>query len=258
MKKRLFFALPFLFACVFACLPVALRASGEEELAHTFFMQGKFEEALTLWYEQAEAGDHTKGLYYNIGLAESQLKHTAEAMLAFEQAHRLAPGDQVILTAIAEERKRIENATIPVDAFFLTTWYKGLVMFFRPGLWALLGLGFLGVGVFLGFRKTNLLLFAFQVHKRIGVYMAISGLLFVLLAFLSYAELSQDDEAIVFEHCGMHQAPAEDSPQVRTLSPGEKIVLIDSIGEWYNVRLLNLDQGWIKGKSLKTIRIGSM
>ncbi len=237
-------------------MPLSARAGGEELRADDFFKQGKFEEALAVWYGLASVGQYNTALYYNIGLAESQLKHTAEAMLAFEQAHRLAPGDEVVLSAIADERKRIENATIPVDAFFLSAWYKIFVTFSRPGSWALIGLGFLAGGLFLVFRKNKLLPVKFQLNDQMGVYIAVMGLFIVMLGFLSYRELYRDDEAIVFVRCELHQAPADDSPQVRTLSPGEKIVINDSVGEWYNVQLLNLDQGWIKANSITSIRIG--
>jgi hypothetical protein len=163
-----------------------------------------------------------------------------------------------VKSAIVDERKQIENATIPVDSFFLSSWYKSLVMCFRPGMWALIGLVCLGIGLFLRFRRG----------QRMAVYdgncawpnvddiSLLFGVAFILLGFLSYQELYRDDEAIVFERCAVHQAPADASPEVRTLGPGEKIVITDAIGEWYNVQMLNLDQGWIKANSIKPILAG--
>jgi len=257
MKQILLFALHFLFAWVFAVMPLAARAGGEEGLADSFFSQGKFEEALAVWYGMVEAGQYNAGLYYNIGLAESQLKHVPEAMLAFEQARRLAPTDRAVMSAITDARKKIENGTIPVDAFFLNVWYRGILTFFRPGMWALMGLGFLAGGLFVFFRTSTPMPVKDQLNERSGVYFAIIGLLVVMLGFLSYRELYRDDEGIVFVYCEMHLAPAADSPKVRMISPGEKILVTDVIGEWSNVQLLNLDQGWIKGSAIKPIRIGS-
>ena len=64
-------------------------------------------------------GNTCAGLYFNIGLAESALNHTGKAMLAFEQARRIKPGNSVILKAIVDEGEKITDATIPVDPFFL-------------------------------------------------------------------------------------------------------------------------------------------
>jgi tetratricopeptide (TPR) repeat protein len=256
MKQVALFALHFFVVCLLLVVPLDVRAGGEEEKAVDFFKQGRFGDALGLWYSMTNDGSHTAGLYYNIGLAESQLKHTAEAMLAFEQAQRLAPGDEDVKSAIVDERKKIENATIPVDSFFLSSWYKSLVMCFRPGMWALIGLGCLGIGLFLLFRKDDVLLYRWHLRSRMWMYITAFGVAFIMLGFLSYKELYRDDEAIVFERCAVHQAPADASPEVRTLGPGEKIVITDAIGEWYNVQMLNLDQGWIKANSIKPILAG--
>jgi hypothetical protein len=203
-----------------------------------------------------DSGTTAAGLYYNIGLAESKLNHTGKAMLAYEQALRINPGNQAIRSAISAEREMILNATIPVQPFFLTAWYRQLVMVFRPGIWALLGLGVLVLLLirFFIFQKRNPA--DWRTHL-VGMRFGVAGaLVLLLIALLCSHELHRDNEAIIQAPCGFYQAPSEDSPVISEIGEGEKVVIADQIGDWYNVYLLNQDAGWVKSECLIIIRIG--
>lgn len=256
MKRNLSYV-AFLLICLMVSFgDTPIYAQSDAEKAKDYFDQGAYDEALIIWYELVESGNTAAGLYFNIGLAESGLNHSGKAMLAYEQALRISPGNQAIRKAIATERENILNATIPVQPFFLKVWYTRLVMLFRPGVWAVLGLGIL---VFLLFRfliflRMNPADWAEHL-KRLRSGILIAGLL-LLLAFLSYAELHKDNEAIIGQPCTFHQAPSEDSPGLSEIGPGEKVIVVDQIGDWNNVYLLNQDAGWVRSECLMPIRIG--
>jgi tetratricopeptide (TPR) repeat protein len=224
--------------------------------AKDYFDQGAYEQALTIWYDMVASGNTSAGLYYNIGLAESGLNHTGKAMLAYEQALRINPGNRAIQKAISLERENILNATIPIPSFFLKVWYRQLVMLFRPGVWALLGLAVL---VFLLFRffmlqKRNPVEWKNQVAgMRYGMAGAI---LLLLMASMSSIELQRGNEAIIGRPCAFHQAPSADSPVISDIGEGEKVLIADQIGDWFNVYLLNQDAGWVRSECLVYIRIG--
>ncbi|HSF89146.1 MAG TPA: hypothetical protein VLA46_06990 [Saprospiraceae bacterium] len=232
-----------------------LCAEQPADQAAAFFKQKEYDKALTIWYGMVHSGQSSAGIFYNIGLAESQLHNTPKALLAYEQALRLRPMDEVVQTAITEERKKIQDATIPVEPFFLNQWYKALVTFLRPGYWSFLGLSLIGIAVLRWLRpfkrnKTE------EGHgHRFKIPLAILGACFVLTGWLSYKEIYRENEAILVAACEIRQAPADDSPETRTLYPGEKMMMTDSIGEWYHVQLLNLDAGWLKKNCLMPIII---
>ena len=223
--------------------------------AATLFEQQRYEEALAIWQGLASK-NCTGNLFYNIGLAESRIGHVPEAIYAFEQAIRLRPANKDYANALKAERKKLDDATIPVEPFFLGKWISIVLAVSRPGTWVFLGL-LIGIitlvlsipdikkmtGIGIGF-KPNMLLFA-----------AITGGLFLLLGVLSYQRLYSKDEAIVMMKCEIRQAASNESPTLRNVSAGEKVFIKDEFGEWVYISLLNLDYGWMKKDCLKTIQI---
>lgn len=244
-----------LFAVACLLLSPLVHADQARDQAEVFFAQKEYDKALTIWYGMIESDKSSAGIYYNIGLAESQLRNTPKAMLGFEKALRLKPTNNAIQKAISEERKKIQDATIPVDSFFLNEWYKAVVTVLRPGYWSFLGLGLIALVIFSLLRGTK------KVETRDGrllrykILLALLGACFVLTGWLSYRAIYRENEAIIISSCEIRLAPASDSPEIRTLFPGEKITMTDSIGEWYQVQLLNLDAGWLKKECLIPIVI---
>jgi tetratricopeptide (TPR) repeat protein len=223
--------------------------------AEMYFQQGEYQEALNIWYDQAASGIPSADLYYNIGIAESMLRHTPNAIFAYEQALRLKPMNKEMNGALAEERKKIQEAVIPVNPFFLQKWYEAFLSFLRPGYWAMAGLCLLCL-------LTLNLLGEFQVlfqkpflHGKLKWSTGVLAILTLVLAGMAYKEIYRADEAIVYSACGFRQAPSEDSPEIRNLYPGEKTFIKDQIGDWLHVKLLNQDAGWIRKDCLKTIRV---
>lgn len=82
-----------------------------------------------------------------------------------------------------------------------------------------------------------------------------TGILFISCAWLSYRQIYRTNEAIVVIESIFRQAPSDDSPPIRTIYPGEKVIVSDQIGNWYQVSLLNLDEGWVEQEAMDFILI---
>lgn len=242
-----------LFFCMTADVVVAADDAGQAEV---YFQNKQYKEALAIWHQMAAAGDVSAGTYFNIGIAESRLNNVSGAMLAYEKAKRLQPGNRLIKNAIVAERKRIEDATIPVEPFFISTWYKGFLALMRPGYWALLGLFFLTGGLIYFLLKLKRQPAYTKGVRRLPALVCGTGAMLLLVGVLSYLEIYRQNEAIINARCEIRQAPAEDSPLARVLAPGEKVTITDHIGNWSRVSLLNLDEGWIKTECMVPIRMG--
>ena len=230
-------------------------AADPKEEAAQLFQHKQYKEALDIWYGLVRSGQVGAGIYYNIGVSESLLGQTPKAVLAFEKALRFKPADKRIMEALVLERKKIESAVIPVPIFFLSRWINTALSFLRPGYWAMIGLTiFLLLIVWITKDKNNTWRNQ-EIERRMVLILLAGGIFFLSCAWLSYRQLYRTDEAIVVAECVFRQAPSDDSPSLRTIYPGEKVILSDQIGEWHQVRLLNLDEGWVKGDSLELINI---
>ncbi len=227
------------------CIPAPASDAHRLEAAGQSYEAKKYQEAIDIWKGVA-ATSPDAGLYYNIGMAYAHLGQTAEAVYAFEQGLRLKPLDDRLTKQRMAERKNIPDAVIPIEPFFLSRWYHGYLMLFRPGTWAFLGLIAILLFVLHHMAIRGLLPVKVMVRGAAPWLVALAGGIMLLTAAVSYRQLARKDESIVMQPCALRQAPAEESPSVRLLSPGEKIVVRDAIGDWQHVILVNLDDGWIK------------
>ena len=247
----------FIFASCF--IQGVYAASGLKEVkdnASNYYAQGKYEDAIALWNGLVTSGNSDPNLFYNIGNAQSMQGNTPEAILAYEKALRYKPADGKIREAIRKERNKIENAVIPVNAFFIVEWSRIGLALLRPGYWALLGL-FVLLGALMQWLASIHIINRFGIihGKRIWIILAV-GTLILLISVLSYHQVHRKDEAIVMTTCEFHQAPSIESPLIRSLAAGEKVNILDNLADWYKVSLLNLDQGWMKKDCLNLIQVG--
>ena len=250
---------PFILIIIFISLAGFLRAEEgsyeSKEQASQQYLEGNYEQALTIWYDLVKAGNTDPNLYFNIGNAEAIQGHVPESILAFEKALRFNPADNDIREALKKQREKIENAVIPVNDFFLMVWLRNFLSLFRPGTWSLIGLLSILIGLteWLGYNKRyekfRILTFNKWIYITIGLFL-------IALALLAYQQIHRKDEAVVMITCDCKQASSEQSPLLRILHPGEKVRITDQIADWKKVSLLNLDACWIKQANLKTIVVG--
>lgn len=246
----------FIFLNLFLAAPGNAKPFEElNEQARKAYESGQYNEALEYWKEIYYSGNSDPDLIYNIGLCESMLGNLPGAMLFFEKAMRHKPSDQELRAAIQRERSKIENAVIPVQPFFLLEWWKALLAFLRPGMWALFGLILLLASLIKWLIINRLLKSNFYIPGKFWIY-TIIGFSFVLISIFSYREQYRQNEGIIFSSCELNQGPSVQSPILRIIQPGEKVIIMDEISDWYKVNLLNLDEGWLKKECLQIIDAG--
>jgi tetratricopeptide (TPR) repeat protein len=250
------FILYIILICFGNCISYTASASNQAlDSAALFYNTQQYQKALDIWYGLLEKKQVNAGLYFNIGLAESELGHTALSILAFEQALRLKPLHKEIQLALVEERKRIENAVIPVTPFFLSQWCKGFLTLLHPGIWAFIGLMLLLACILNALAVLKLFPSRFMLNQRKALMLGIGGCLMIIFAILSYHQIHRKGEFIINTMTEIRKAPSDESPVVRPIYAGEKVVIEDQIGDWYQVHLLNLDAGWMKNENLLPIRL---
>lgn len=252
MRRKLL-VLPFL--CLFFIgKTFGSNEETENSKAVTLYNNRQYDEALTIWSNMANPKNNA-GVYFNIGLAESQLHHTPEAIYAYEQALRLRPLHLKFTKALEQERKKMDNPIIPLGSFFMERWYMGWITFIRPGTWAALGLLIIILALVTYLFQIGAFVRKKEIPKKVSIILVLIGAGFLITAFLSHHHLYQQDEGILMQTCELKQASSEESPVLRQLSAGEKVRIKDKIGEWNYVALLNLDYGWVKSDCIKIISI---
>jgi tetratricopeptide (TPR) repeat protein len=228
--------------------------SNAEKTAATLFNNQQYKEALEIWREMVGPKSNA-GLFFNIGLAESKLDQHALAIYSFEQALRISPLNSSYAKALETERKKMDNPVIPLRSFFLERWYLGWITLLRPGVWAMLGLVIIAIGLLCYLVAIKALPGKTKMTDTSIRSLGLVGLFFLATSLLSAQYLFKRDEGIIMKSCALKQASSVESPTLRQLSAGEKVKITDQIGDWYYVALLNLDYGWIQANDIRRITI---
>ena len=91
------------------------------------YQKEKFSEAASLYEEILQTQGESADIYYNLGNAYFKLKNTAKAVLNYERALLLNPGDADIRFNLDMARSKTVDKITPTAEVFIVTWYKSLV-----------------------------------------------------------------------------------------------------------------------------------
>ena len=95
-------------------------------------------------------------------------------------------------------------------------------------------------------------------QKKIGFVAGLVLIMFSILPFYiamdsSKIEKSSGLAVIMTDEVNLRSAPDEVSSSIFLLHEGTSVELLDQIGEWYKVKLLNGEQGWLPMNVLEKV-----
>ena len=243
-----------------AFFPLALFA-GEQH--GTDVLQARADSSYSAGDHRAALGTYTEiaasysspALYYNIGNCHYKLGNKAQAVLWFERAHRLAPGDADINANLDLARAQVVDRVITapgialggswsafragaeVDTWAIRSLWFCLATFTCLSVWALLS--------GLGLRRI-----LFGLASALGVCTVIT----IALAAYRASELRNTEEAILLSpKVDVRSEPREGALTVFVLHEGTKVTIQKVEDSWCEVRLANGNVGWMKADALERI-----
>ena len=243
--------LAFLFAAV--SLHAADR-DAELRSAEKAYVDGNYPAAA----EQYEAliknyGDAAE-VYYNLGNAYYKLGRIAPAILNYERALVMNPGDGDTRFNLEMARQRTADRIEPADGFFGRA-YRSVQHLLSVDGWAAVGLicfvAFAGCLVLFFFSKWMRL-------RKTGFYLGLLLLFITIMANVFAWGERQDlivrDAAIVFTPTvTIKSSPDRSGTDLFILHEGTKVTIKNTLGEWYEIRLGDGKEGWIPSKDLERI-----
>jgi len=193
-------------------------------------------------------------LYYNLGNSYYKIGKIAHAILNYERALLIKPGDNDIrfnLELVRQQTDRIE----PLEEFFLKKWVRNVQNLIGVDSWATIGIGsfvlFICCLVLYFFSKWMYL-------KKVGFYFGI--LLFVTVILSNIFALNQKNElenrhgAIVFTPTvTAKSSPDNSGTDLFQLHEGTKVFIRTSLGDWNEIMLEDGNIGWVNKKDIVVI-----
>lgn len=239
---------------LFTVLPLSAQAV-TKAAADSAYSQGHYQQAIKDYEELLKQGASAE-LYYNLGNAYYRTENITRAVLNYERALLLSPGDTDIRFNLQMARSKTIDKITPETEMFFLTWYRAVVNFMSVDAWARTALCSLALAIIL----VLLYLFADRIWlRKLGFYGAlVLVLLFVLSNVFAYAqkqELVDRRGAIVIESAvTVKSTPAAQGTDLFILHEGTKVDITDAtMKEWKRIRVADGKEGWVETKQLEII-----
>ncbi len=242
---------------------VTSQASGIDYIAqgNTAFEQKQFKKA-TQMYERALRDGESSLLRYNLGNAYYRLGDRAHAVLNYERALKLDPGndDARFNLKFVNEKSKI-NETSGTNYF--TTLISGWVGHLSSNTWAMISLAMfvLMLAAIACYRIATGV--ALQKTGFFGaIVLGIIALLAMASAIYMYRHTTKAHYAIVMtDKAPANKSPRDGEKEEFKLPSGTKVEIIDSISNdksanaamWYMIETTSNKTGWMKKADLEKI-----
>ena len=195
-------------------------------------------------------------LYYNLGNAYYRSENITRAIINYERALLLSPGDGDIRHNLRIARQKTVDKVVPSSEFFVVTWYRALSNLMGVDSWGWMALVTLALGLLL----MLLYLFSSRVAlQKVGFFgTVVMVALFLLSSLFAYQQkrmLSHRTGAIITQSAvTVKSTPAANGTELFVLHEGTRVDIIDdTMKDWKEVRLPDGKEGWMETKAMEVI-----
>lgn len=235
-------------------MPLSANAITKQN-ADDEYAKGNYQQAIKDYQEILKAGVSSE-IYYNLGNAYYRTDNITQALLAYERALQLSPGDNEIRFNLQYARSKTIDKITPETEMFFVTWYNSLVNFTSVDRWAKTAI----VSIVMALLLILVFLFAPQMWARkSGFYgSAVFLLLFAfanLFAFQQKHELETKQGAIVIAPTvNVKKTPAASGTDVFVIHEGTRVDITDrGMKQWRGIKLADGREGWLKTSQIEEI-----
>lgn len=240
--------------------------------AEDAYKNNNFEEAVALYTKGMEEEGVSAGLLYDLGNCYYKLGNEGDAMLCYERAKKLDPGNDMINQNLHFLTSKITDANKgslegksgnvePDQEGFMDSVYRLIAIDSKSDNWGAFAV--MAFVLFLG----GLALYMFTPNvlaRKTGFFSALVFLgftvIFIIFAFIAASQYSRKDQVILMEFTTqLMEKPDAGSQKVSSpLHKGTKLQVLDTKtgsdgSEWLKVKLNSDNIGWIKKDNAEVI-----
>ena len=241
-------------AVLLMLLPMTANAATKAD-ADSAYVNGNYQEAIKVYESLLKQGESAE-LYYNLGNAYYRTENITRAVLNYERALLLSPGDGDIRFNLQIARSKTIDKIVPESEMFFVTWYRSLVNIMSVDGWGRMALVSLALVIVL----FLVYLFSARVWvQKVGFFGG--GILLVVFVFSNFFAwqqrqqlLNREGAIVVAPSVTVKSTPAQNGTNLFILHEGTKVVITDgSMKSWREIRLADGKKGWIESKKIELI-----
>lgn len=226
--------------------------------ANELYRAEKYQEAIAKYeYIASHFKMHSAELYFNLANAHYKLNHIAPAVLNYEKARLLNPGDPEIAINLGYVHKMMIDEVNEVPAAGFLEMIGQITQTLPTDGWAFLSI-LLALGVF-GLFCGYYLSAVSRAKKWYFASMLAVLILFAVSVLFGFYEMTRQKKhrpAIVFDGIASVRAePKEKADSVSTLHEGTKVYILEELDNWRHVRLPNGNDGWINENAVQEVKL---
>ncbi|MDD7318667.1 MAG: BatD family protein [Prevotella sp.] len=252
-SKKTAAALPLL---LLLAMPVSVHADNSlKTSADNAYGKGDYQQAIG-YYEQMLKEGVSSEVYYNLGNAYYRSENITKAIINYERALLLSPGDDDIRFNLQLARSKTIDKIASESEMFFVTWYRSLVSITNVDGWACVSLVTLLSALCLAF----VYIFSSRIWlRKIGFFLGLAMLLvFVASNVFAYRQramlVNRTGAVIISPSANVKSTPEAGSTDVFLLHEGTKVEIIDdSMRDWKCIHIANGKEGWVTTKVLERI-----
>ena len=234
-----------------ASAPVVTKAQADSAYINNDFASAVYlyENILT---NQGESAD----VYYNLGKSYYKMDNIAKAILNYEKALLLNPGNGDIRFNLELAQSKTVDKVTPMSEMFFITWTKSLVNTMNEKGWAKMGI----TTFIIMLAALALYFFSKKIAlKKTGFMVAVAMLLVCILSNIFASSQKTDaqnhDTAIIMApSVTVKSTPNEGGTELFILHEGRKVNIKDNtMREWKEIQLEDGNAGWVPASVIEII-----
>ena len=219
-----------------------------KQAADSAYVAGDYHTAIRQ-YESLLQGGVNAEVYYNLGNSYFKVDDIARAILNYERALLMSPGNGDIRANLEIARAKTVDKVVPQPELFFVNWYLSLRAVMSVDGWATVGI--LTFLIFL--IGMGLYFFVSAIHlRKVGFYVAVVSVCLCLLSNLfAYQQkeiMQRHDKAIILvPSVTVRSTPSESGTGLFILHEGHKVsIKDDSMREWREIVIEDGKVGWVR------------
>ena len=219
------------------------------EKANKAYKNSDYTSAITLYDSILTIELESSELYYNLGNCHYKAQDWANAIWHYEKSLKLEKNDKTIQNLELANLKIIDRIE-EIPQLFYKKWWSSFISIFNTFSWQLISI------LIIWLALTLKILSQFTNYKN-KYFLSILYSLLLISIFATYGSYQKNitkKEAIIFtSSIVVNSAPTTSSTNLFSLHSGSKIEILDTIGEWINIKIANGSSGWIKESGCKVL-----
>lgn len=223
--------------------------------AEQLYASGNYADAADIYLQILSEGMESSDLYYNLGNCYYKLGENTRAILNYERSLLLNPGDDMARYNLKMAQQAVVDKIEVLPELFLVRWYREVETALSADQWA-----YLSVVLFVVFLVMAALFFYSRSvgMKKTGFVVGIVAFLLTAVtfffAFRQDMRISDREHAIIMTpSVTVKGAPDNSGTSLFLIHEGLKVQIIGELGDWYNIRLADGNEGWVAKTDVEKI-----